>query len=105
MFEQFTPQPLLGSTPNSVLQSLRRKRIVQRILIMSLRELGTSAKAKLVELTAVWARELMSGGQAEAVHCHMLFHLPPQSIRSQTASTGNRHLSTDQTSRSRLLGR
>jgi hypothetical protein len=45
---------------------------------MSLRELGTSAKAKLVELTAVWARELMSGGQAEAVHCHMLFHLPPQ---------------------------
>ena len=27
-------------------------------------------------LTAVWARERMSRGQAEAVHCHLLFHLP-----------------------------
>jgi hypothetical protein len=25
------------------------------------------------DLTAVWARERMSGGQVEAVHCHLLF--------------------------------
>jgi hypothetical protein len=27
-------------------------------------------------LTGIWARERMSGGQAEVVHCHLLFHLP-----------------------------
>jgi hypothetical protein len=27
-------------------------------------------------LTCVWVRERMSGGQAEVVHCHLLFHLP-----------------------------
>ena len=27
-------------------------------------------------LTCIWARERMSGGQAEVVHCHLLFHLP-----------------------------
>jgi hypothetical protein len=27
-------------------------------------------------LTAIWARERLSGGSAEVVHCHMLFHLP-----------------------------
>jgi hypothetical protein len=26
-------------------------------------------------LTCAWARERMSGGQAEVVHCHLLFHL------------------------------
>jgi hypothetical protein len=26
-------------------------------------------------LTAIWARERLSGGSAEVVHCHMLFHL------------------------------
>jgi hypothetical protein len=26
-------------------------------------------------LTAVWVRERLSGGSAEVVHCHMLFHL------------------------------
>lgn len=30
------------------------------------------------DLTGVWARERMSGGQAEAVHCHLLFYLPPK---------------------------
>jgi hypothetical protein len=27
-------------------------------------------------LTCVWVRERMSSGQAEVVHCHLLFHLP-----------------------------
>jgi len=27
-------------------------------------------------LTCIWARERMSGGQAEVVHCHLLFYLP-----------------------------
>ena len=27
-------------------------------------------------LTCVWSRERKAGGQAEVVHCHMLFHLP-----------------------------
>jgi hypothetical protein len=27
-------------------------------------------------LTAIWVRERLSGGSAEVVHCHMLFHLP-----------------------------
>ncbi len=27
-------------------------------------------------LTAIWVREPLSGGSAEVVHCHMLFHLP-----------------------------
>jgi hypothetical protein len=27
-------------------------------------------------LTCVWSRERMSGGQAEVVHCHLLFYLP-----------------------------
>jgi hypothetical protein len=26
-------------------------------------------------LTAIWVRERLSGGMAEVVHCHMLFHL------------------------------
>jgi hypothetical protein len=26
-------------------------------------------------LTAIWVRERLSGGSAEVVHCHMLFHL------------------------------
>ena len=30
------------------------------------------------DLAAVWARERMSGGQAEAVHCHLLFYLPSE---------------------------
>ena len=29
-----------------------------------------------IEYAAAWSRERMSGGQAEVVHCHMLFHLP-----------------------------
>ena len=29
-------------------------------------------------LTGIWARERMSGGQGEVVHCHLLFHLPVQ---------------------------
>jgi hypothetical protein len=29
-------------------------------------------------LTGIWARERLSRGQAEAVHCHLLFHLPMQ---------------------------
>jgi hypothetical protein len=29
-------------------------------------------------LTGIWARERISRGQAEAVHCHLLFHLPVQ---------------------------
>jgi hypothetical protein len=30
------------------------------------------------DFTGVWARERMSSGQAEAVHCHLLFYLPPK---------------------------
>ena len=26
-------------------------------------------------LTAIWVRERLSGGSAEVVHCHMVFHL------------------------------
>ena len=29
-----------------------------------------------IVFAAVWSRERMSCGQAEAVHCHLLFHLP-----------------------------
>ena len=29
-------------------------------------------------LTGIWARERIARGQAEAVHCHLLFHLPVQ---------------------------
>jgi hypothetical protein len=29
-------------------------------------------------LTGIWARERMSRGQAEVVHCHLLLHLPAQ---------------------------
>jgi hypothetical protein len=30
------------------------------------------------DFTGVWARERISSGQAEAVHCHLLFYLPPK---------------------------
>ena len=29
-----------------------------------------------VEFAGVWARERQAGGQSDAVHCHLLFHLP-----------------------------
>ena len=29
-----------------------------------------------IVFAAAWSRERMSGGQAEVVHCHLLFHLP-----------------------------
>src|SRR5262249_14587520 len=29
-----------------------------------------------IEFATTWSRERISGGQAEVVHCHMLFHLP-----------------------------
>ena len=29
-------------------------------------------------LTGIWARERMSSGQGEVVHCHLLFHLPAE---------------------------
>ena len=32
-------------------------------------------KRRGVALTCVWVRERLSGGSAEVVHCHMLFHL------------------------------
>jgi hypothetical protein len=32
-------------------------------------------------LTAIWVRERLSGGSAEVVHCHMLFHLAHPFIR------------------------
>jgi len=38
--------------------------------------LGKWTRRHGFDLTAVWARERMSGGQAEAVHCHLLFYLP-----------------------------
>ena len=34
-------------------------------------------------LTAIWVRERLSGGSAEVVHCHMLFHLPHPFIRGK----------------------
>jgi hypothetical protein len=40
-------------------------------------------------LTAIWVRERLSGGSAEVVHCHMLFHLPHPFIR------GRRHVQVE----------
>ena len=34
-------------------------------------------------LTAIWVRERLSGGSAEVVHCHMLFHLPQPFTRGR----------------------
>jgi hypothetical protein len=34
-------------------------------------------------LTAIWVRERLSGGSAEVVHCHMLFHLAHPLIRGR----------------------
>ena len=34
-------------------------------------------------LSAIWVRERLSGGSAEVVHCHMLFHLAHPFIRSR----------------------
>jgi hypothetical protein len=34
-------------------------------------------------LTAIWVRERLSGGSAEVVHCHMLFHLPHPFMRGR----------------------
>ena len=34
-------------------------------------------------LSAIWVRERLAGGSAEAVHCHMLFHLPHPFIRGR----------------------
>ena len=34
-------------------------------------------------LTAIWVRERLSGGSAEVVHCHMLFHLAHPFIRGR----------------------
>jgi hypothetical protein len=34
-------------------------------------------------LTAIWVRERLSGGSAEVVHCHMLFHLPHPFVRGR----------------------
>jgi len=34
-------------------------------------------------LTAVWVRERLSGGSAEVVHCHMLFHLAHPFMRGR----------------------
>jgi hypothetical protein len=34
-------------------------------------------------LTAVWVRERLSGGSAEVIHCHMLFHLAHPFFRAR----------------------
>ena len=34
------------------------------------------ARRRGFPLTCIWARERISGGQAEVVHCHLLFYLP-----------------------------
>jgi hypothetical protein len=34
-------------------------------------------------LTAIWVRERLSGGSAEVVHCHMLFHLAHPFLRGR----------------------
>jgi hypothetical protein len=34
-------------------------------------------------LTAIWVRERLSGGSAEVVHCHMLFHLAHRFTRGR----------------------
>ena len=49
-------------------------------LFAKLRE-GTrqvGASARFSPSPGIWARERMSGGQGEVVHCHLLFHLPVQ---------------------------
>jgi hypothetical protein len=57
------------------------------------------------DLTATWARERMSGGQAEAIHCHLLFYLPREYRSGAKLPTRIGHLSVDQTLRNELLGR
>lgn len=37
-------------------------------------------------LTAIWVRERLSGGSAEVVHCHMLFHLARSFTRGRKLS-------------------
>jgi hypothetical protein len=34
-------------------------------------------------LSSIWVRERLSGGSAEVVHCHMLFHLPHPFVRGR----------------------
>ncbi|WP_159080026.1 hypothetical protein [Methyloceanibacter sp. wino2] len=46
-------------------------------LFAKLREgLDKWARRRGFPLAGIWARERMSGGQAEVEHCHLLFHLP-----------------------------
>jgi hypothetical protein len=48
-------------------------------LFAKLREgLDKWARRHAFPLTGIWARERMSRGQAEVVHCHLLFHLPAE---------------------------
>ena len=43
-------------------------------------------------LTAIWVRERLSGGSAEVVHCHMLFHLPHPFTRGRRRNEVEREL-------------
>jgi hypothetical protein len=49
-------------------------------------------------LTAIWVRERLSGGSAEVVHCHMLFHLAHPFVRGRKRVEVERALE-------RLIGR
>jgi hypothetical protein len=33
---------------------------------------------RAIEFAAIWARERLSRGQSDVVHCHLLFHLPDE---------------------------
>src|SRR5262249_21283032 len=44
------------------------------------------------DLTAVWTRERLSRGQAEAIHCHLLFHLALEYQSGVARETNYSHL-------------
>jgi hypothetical protein len=47
------------------------------------------------DLISVWSRERMSGGQAEVVHCHLLFHLPTEYRHARGCSTSRPQFMAD----------
>src|SRR5262249_33433905 len=49
------------------------------VLFAKVREgLSKWLRRRGVKFVAAWARERQSGGQSDVVHCHLLFHLPPE---------------------------
>ena len=75
MFDALSLQAILGTKPYSVWSALRRKLIVQRRLTTSLRELGTSATAKLIpawDLSGIHHARLMKSSNGTLVGLNYL---------------------------------